>query len=310
VPFSLGIGENDIAQLLKLGLIDEQTAGTLRCSLGKSQPMSLMFTMTGVDFAAARPWLFKHPTCAELGIDDRAFAEEPFIGVEGLEAGSNGELPLPQKRILFTPLSDSGDVLVNMTRITGRDGTRAADLTEATVLAYKQARAVINILRRYIPGFAQARLKSLAPEIGVRETRRFRGVYTLTGSDVYSARRFPDRVARGSYPIDIHDPSGTGAGILAAIKGPYYDIPYRCLYAPELDNLLLAGRCISADYVANSSARIAGTCMLIGQAAGTAAAEAAKAGLPIGSVDVSALQASLQTQGVYLAESESPSRGQ
>jgi hypothetical protein len=301
VPYDSGVSAADVRLMLDLHLIDDAKAQALRHSIGYTQPMSLMFSLAGVDTAQAKAWLFRHPTGQELGVDPTVF-RDPIYQVEGMEVGHHGELPLPQHRILFGPLASSDEVLVNMTRIAGRDGSSGDDLTAAALLGYQQVRAMVNVLRRFIPGFGNARLGGIAPEVGVRETRRFRGQYTLTGGDVYLARRCAIRVARGSYPVDIHDPSGTSPGVLRPISGDFYDIPYGCLCPESIENLLFAGRCISADYVANSSARVTGTCMLLGQAAGTAAALAASSGIAVQEVPATSVMRNLMAQGVWLDE--------
>ncbi len=165
-----------------------------------------------------------------------------------------------------------GEVNVNTTRIFGKDPTELASLTDAEIEGRRQVHRVLHFLKRYVPGFEKAHLISTGSQIGIRETRRIVGEYTLTGDDVLEARRFPDAIARGSYPVDIHDPSGKGWGVRFVKAGAAYDIPYRCLVPQEIENLLVAGRCISVDHVAIGSTRVMAPCMAMGQAAGLAAA--------------------------------------
>jgi hypothetical protein len=109
----------------------------------------------------------------------------------------------------------------------------------------------------------------------VRETRRIRGDYRLTDKDVLAARKFDDVVARSTYPIDVHNPAGTGTILKRLPPGEAYDIPLRCLLPQGLDNVLTAGRCISGSAEAHSSYRVMPVCMAVGQAAGACAALAA-----------------------------------
>ena len=107
--------------------------------------------------------------------------------------------------------------------------------------------------------------------VGVRESRRIVGEYTLTADDFFEARKFPDAIARNNYPIDIHNRDGKG-GLFLMKSGQFHEIPYRCLIPQKIDNLLVAGRCLSAEFEAQGAVRIIPNCYAMGQAAGTAAA--------------------------------------
>jgi hypothetical protein len=155
-------------------------------------------------------------------------------------------------------------------------------------------------LKRHVPGFAKAHLISTGSQIGIRETRRIVGEYTLTGDDVLEGRRFPDAVARGSYPIDIHDPSGNHWGVRFVKNKGTYDIPYRCLVPQKIDHLLVAGRCISADHHAMGSTRVMAPCMATGQAAGLAAALSVQQNVTPRTLDTNQLRAALRAQKANL----------
>ncbi len=109
-------------------------------------------------------------------------------------------------------------------------------------------------------------------------------------------------MVHGSYMIDIHDPAGKEKAVGGELKGDCYDIPYRCLLPKNTNNLLVCGRCISVDHVAHASTRIQGTCMLIGQAVGTAAALALKSNVPTDVISVKELRQELINDGVYLLD--------
>lgn len=193
-----------------------------------------------------------------------------------------------------------GEVNINTTRIVNRDPTELASLTEAEIEGRRQVFQVVNFLKRHVPGFANAHLISTGPQIGIRETRRIVGEYTLTADDVLEGRRFPDAVARGSYPVDIHDPSGKGWGVRFVKDGGAYDIPYRCLVPQKVENLLVAGRCISADHQAIGSTRVMAVCMALGQAAGTAVALSVEQGVKPRELEVDRLREVLRIQKANL----------
>ena len=193
-----------------------------------------------------------------------------------------------------------GEVNINTTRVFGRDPTELASLTEAEIEGRRQVYRVLGFLKRHVPGFAGAHLLSTGSQIGIRETRRIIGEYTLTGDDVLEARRFPDAVARGSYPVDIHDPSGRGWGVRFVKDGGSYDIPYRCLVPKEIENLLVAGRCISADHQAIGSTRVMAPCMAMGQAAGLAAALSVQARVTPRHLNIESLRRALLGQKANL----------
>ena len=193
-----------------------------------------------------------------------------------------------------------GEVNINTTRIFGKDPTELLTLADAEIEGRRQVHKVIGFLKRHVPGFAKTHLISTGSQVGIRETRRIVGEYTLTGDDVLEARRFPDAVARGSYPIDIHDPSGKNWGVRFVKDGGAYDIPYRCLVPQEIENLLVAGRCISADHQAMGSTRVMAPCMALGQAAGLAAALSLQQNVAPRRLDADRLRAALRAQKANL----------
>jgi hypothetical protein len=148
-----------------------------------------------------------------------------------------------------------------------------------------------------VPGFERAYLQQSAAQIGVRESRRIRGHYALTADDVVQARTFPDGVARSNYPIDIHSPTGAGTDIRGVAEGDYYEIPYRCLLPQGIDNLLVAGRCVSSTHEGQAALRIMPTCFAMGEAAGVAAALACRQGVSPQDVEPEGLRQALRDQG-------------
>lgn len=269
---------------------------------GLCQPATMMFRVGGVRLEKVLEYMKAHPDEFVLGYPPGEFERLPVIAVSGFfkqveEAKARGKFPLERDRALFFGLPGAGEVIVNMTRVTRVRGTGSGDLTRAEIESRRQVFAVLDFLREYIPGFQEARLLATGAQVGVRESRRIRGLYTLTGKDVVNGRSFPDSVARGAYPIDIHDPSGAGLTWVRMVPGTSYDIPYRCLVPETIDGLLVAGRCLSADHEALASARISATAMALGVAAGCAAALAVTSGRQPREVDVPELQRRLSSLG-------------
>jgi len=151
-----------------------------------------------------------------------------------------------------------------------------------------------------VPGFQNARIAATGTQIGIRESRRIVGRYTLTRDDVVHGRKFDDAVARSAYPIDLHNPSGSGTTTHRLAPGESYEIPYRCLLPINREQLLVAGRCISTTHEALASTRLTPTVMTLGQAAGTAAALACERETLVGEIDAGELRARLIADGVFV----------
>jgi ribulose 1,5-bisphosphate synthetase/thiazole synthase len=210
---------------------------------------------------------------------------------------AKGLYPLPQDHVFFVTTNRRDEVLVNTTRVILKSGINGNDITDAEIESLSQAHAIMNLLKQEVPGFEDAYISTTAPQIGIRETRRIVGDYVLTREDVMYARKFPDAITHCMYPIDIHNPKGEGGELTNIPKGEYYDIPYRSLLPVDFDNVLVAGRCLSATHSAHSSARIQATCAGMGEAAGTAAALAKKYGVTTREVDIGELQQHLKERG-------------
>ncbi len=237
------------------------------------QPVSVFFTMGGVDFKTASSWNNRNLTYQDLGLTSEEFGKLPYANSHGFEQTCGDKLPLPQGRILVSRGVRDDMAVVNMSRVIGIDGSDADSLDRGEILAQTQVMNLVDFLKRFVAGFENAYLVESASTLGIRETRRLVGKYVLTGGDVIHCRRFDDAIARGSYMIDIHDPKGKSKAIGGELSGDYYEIPLRSLESAKFSNLYAAGRCISADHVAHSSTRIQGTCIMTGEAAGRDAAK-------------------------------------
>lgn len=177
---------------------------------------------------------------------------------------------------LFSIPGREGEITFNCPRISNRvKGTDPFDLTNAQIVGKKKIRRLIKFCKKYLPGFENAHIILTAPMVGVRETRRIVGEYVLTVDDIKNHKKFEDGIARNNYPIDIHKPKredNQSVTFEEISKKDYHEIPYRCLVPKIIDNLLVAGRCISATFEAQSSIRIQPNCRAFGEAAGLATA--------------------------------------
>lgn len=229
----------------------------------KTQPMTLMFHIGGVDIEAFMRYRRLHP--------------DQFRGEQGLydlveKATIAGDLDLPREDILFFKLPRRGEVVVNSTRVINVLGTDAWDLTRAEVESRNQAVMILKFFKKYVPGFTNSYIIHTATQIGVRETRRILGEYVLSAEDVLFETRFPDVIAKAAYPIDIHNPDGKGTIMVPLEPGASYDIPYRSIVPLKVDNLLVAGKCMSGTHEAQASFRVIPISMATGQGAGVGAA--------------------------------------
>lgn len=258
---------------------------------GLVQPMTLMFRMVDFERAAFEAYVREHPA--------------QWRGVHGLwelvrQATEAGELDLPREDILFFATPHEREVSVNSTRITRVLGTEVWDLAYAEWLGRRQMRQIAAFFRKYVPGFERAYVAQSGVHVGVRETRRIVGDYQLNVEDVLGARKFDDAIARGAYPVDIHNPTGAGTILKRLPPGEAYDIPLRCLLPQKAEGLLVAGRCLSGTHEAHSSYRVMPIVMATGQAAGVCAALAAMRGITPRAMPVQEIQRELIRQGASL----------
>lgn len=285
------------------------------------QPVTRIFRVTGVDVEAMLAYLRAHPeemdlperwdggaayTARDLATASVVMDAFPTLVAEARRAG---ELTVPRDRIGIETGPVPGVVTINATRVHDADGTDPDALSRAEVETQRQMFEVLRFLRRRVPGFREARLLDSAYQVGVRETRHVVGDYVLTLEDVLAGRDFPDVVARGAYPLDLHDvrPGARvlgsrvgGAGVTLRRLERSYAIPLRCLMPAGLDGLVVSGRAISASHEAAGSVRGQAVCMATGHAAGTVAALAAREGTSPREVPVEAVQAALRAQRAVL----------
>jgi hypothetical protein len=267
------------------------------------------------------------------GVSRDAWEPTPDDKRRVCEAIDSGELPAYHP--FWGEISEQGvtlresEITPTVTRCMG-DGTNVRDLTRAELKIRKDTLAIVDFYRKNVRGYENCYLLDTPATMGVRETRQIVGDYVLTGQDVLEHRKFEDTIARGNWFLDIHCPLGLYCSTsnlcskkceikpdclmkkkypdqlfdtLFAPKRPqgmYYDIPYKCLLPQGIDNLIISGRCISADHGGMSSLRVIATCFAIGEAAGIAAFLGLKRNVAPKDVAVPSIQEELRKAGVPL----------
>ncbi len=243
---------------------------------GLLQALTLFFRMGNIDIQKAIEYVKRHK---EEFFDwmEYDFDLSKIISVAGYF--SNVKKAIAEKRlspeveyIFFTTLPESGEASFNTSNVLGLDGSASEDLTEAEFKGRKQVAEVVDILQKEIPGFKDSILLETAVQVGVRETRRTIGEYSVTGDDIRNAAKFDEAIARGCYGVDIHGQKGEKSVMEDLAEGEYYEIPLGSLLVKDSENLLAAGRCISATREGHGALRIMPTSAATGEACGALAA--------------------------------------
>jgi len=256
------------------GTADGNLAAMAGCAFGKGresdggmQSATLTFAMGNIDRSALKIPDFT----TRLGCDSLWKELTPLLR----EARTAGKTINPKGNVVTFPYPDGKRLLFNSNEVVGIDPTDPRSLEEGMDKGKQMVDELVTLFRAH-PAFREATLEFVSPVLGIREGRRIIGDYVLNEKDCLNEARFPDMVSACAYEIDIHDPDG-GPSRMQEIPGSgYYHIPYRCLVARDLDNLLVGSRCISGTHEAHSSYRVISSVTAIGQAAGTAGALAAR----------------------------------
>jgi FAD dependent oxidoreductase len=286
---------------------------------GRCQPMSLYFTVGGVDLdktlAYAKECVGEFTeeyvnTLLQLKRDHMPLTMFPFKG-KIREALAKGDYPLPYNledvnpdtlSYIVRPMYRNGKFRYdttshNMDMAYNVDATDRIELTKATLAMRDLANRMAIFYRKYIPGYENSYLALTAQSVGIRDSRRIVCDYTITQADVLAGRDFEDGIGRYGSLMDVHDKSGKKSLALTEVGGKgWFHIPYRAMLPKGTKNLIVAGRCISSDYDAQGSVRSQAACMVTGQAAGTAAALAVRGNVDPRGIDVSKLQEVLRSQ--------------
>ena len=244
-----------------------------------SQGITLMFLVAGID----------RQRCGKRNEISRVYGERR-VGYRGLA-------------LFWHARPDAA--YFNVTEVENHNALDPVDLTRATVDCRRQAWQILEIMRKHAPGFEEAYIAETAPALGVRETRRIKGLFTLGLDDVKRGGSFPDAIARAGCPVDVHGSADNGKGDYWGLSASYA-IPYRSLIAAETPNLIVTGRPISADHAAHSSLRRMAPGFALGEAAGVAAALTGEG--DVRELDTGALRETLRQYGAILdPEDEIPS---
>ena len=256
------------------------------------QPVTLMYTLAGVDDDLAI-------TC--IGEEDNVqFNGERFLDFTA-RCVQQKILPENTSSVRLYRSNVPGERLVNTTQANHIDPINPKDLFKAECILRKQIEEITRFVQEQLPGYQHCYVKHVSQTLGVRESRRFMGDYVLTDDDLRAGRRFEDVVVhKANFVVDIHNPTGGGQAEGLAEVVQAYDIPYRCLLPKNTENLLLTGRCISGTHRAHASYRIVTVAMALGEAAGVAAALAAKQGVSPRALGCKPVQDQLLKNGAVL----------
>ncbi len=214
-----------------------------------------------------------------------------------------GRYQFPREGAILRPQIKPSEWRANVTQLKNAqgqamNGVDARELSQGEIDGRRQIADYFHFLREQVPGFAQASIIEIAPQVGIRETRRIAGQYALTGQDILNSARFDDSMGINAWPMELHQHGRIEWGFPTDPLRAYNDLPWRMLVPQGVDNLLVAGRCASMTHEGQSAARASGACFVMGQAAGTAAAHSA--GSPLVETDVKQLQQWLRADGAYI----------
>ncbi len=270
---------------------------------GKMQPVSMLMRCYGTDNRRIAEAI----GASEPAVATRPDHPDPFpVYFSGTLSKWNdvildqGIFPNEDHKVLTNTVCPN-NINVNTTAEMGVDGTDPLALSRATVKLTQQVRKAGNFLKEYVPGFKDAYLVPAA-FAGVRETRRIEGLYEITDDDVDTGKKFDDTIGQVCMPVDVHDPD-TGQASFYQIGGDgAFDIPYRALVPRGLENVLVAGRCISSTSYAHGATRNMAPCLVMGESAGVATALAAEQNVSMPELDISHLQDALEERGVFLGD--------
>ena len=245
------------------------------------QPMTLCFRVGNVDV-------------------EKFYESRERLKIAHAKSLAAGELINPRENILVFRTPIHNVLHFNTTRVVRKNPTLPEEVTEAEVLARKQVYEIYDFMKRHADGLENSFLMMTAAEIGVRESRMIVGDYVLTEQDCKNCVKFEDAIAACNYDIDIHNPEGTGTSHYYFPAGAYYTIPYRSLIPQNVNNMLVAGRCISSDHGAQASYRIMPVVCCIGEAAGSAIGLAARNSCSVRDVNPKDLQSVLKKNRAYI----------
>lgn len=270
---------------------------TLGNGNGRIQPASMFFRIGNVDSAKID---------ADIEANRDNFYRKDGVNYRSLhwwvsKAREAGDWTLDRVSIGLFRGVDEDEWSINTSRVMGVDGTSSESLTNGEIVGREQVDEIFAFLKKYVPGCENAKLLQSGSTLGIRETRHIHGIKTLVVDDLLECKAPDDSILLAANSVDVHGRFGPRSNEYIALpEGKYYGIPYGCLVPENISNLLVAGRCISAESEAAGAIRVMPPCMGIGQAAGVAAGLAIRNGEDLRELDVQKLREKLKEQGVKL----------
>lgn len=289
---------------------------------GKNQPISLRYTVGGIDIPAFGEFL--ESEIKRTGFNKySAYIRPYYIGTAVTaddhwtfseifnQAIANGDLTEEDKIYWQTSMFPSRNDSIcfnNPEFFVDVDGTDPEHLTKTQIEGKQRILKQLKFYKKYFKGFDNAYISEIAPMVGIRETRNITAEYVLTAQDLIGKQKFEDAICQSNYPVDIH---GKGANLVNYNKPaddgkPYYEIPYRSLVVKGIDNLLVAGRCLGAEFLAESSLRVQHSVRSTGEAAGIAAAFALNKGILPRELDGKEVSSEMKRLGAVFAKLINP----
>ena len=238
-------------------------------------------------------------TCFRVsGIDGKLFDSElKMLQQKYKEYQAANKISNPRENILvFSGICD-GVYHFNTTRVIKHNPVDPVEVSRAEMIARKQVGEMMRFFKENSKAFEKSAVVSMATHIGVRESRKLKGVHLLTAEEIKNCVSFEDTIALGNYEIDIHNPAGTGTELYYFKTNEFYQIPYRCMIPKGIDNLLVAGRPVCATHRAAAAVRVMPTCFAMGEAAGIAATISLEQQLSFLQVDAGQLRSRLKVAG-------------
>ncbi len=253
---------------------------------GLMAPATLMFHVFNVDQQALSDYIQQN--------DATRFREK----VKTLRAA--GEWPFPYDIVISVQLTQPGTMMINTSRLTDVDGTDTQSLSQGMIRGRRETMQLLSLLRKHFPGFQQARIKAVAPAMGIRETRRIRGAFRLTVSDLNRGRRFSDTIGFSAYGWDLPDPKNPSVNPGHGHHQEVVPIPYRTLLPQRVDNLICPGRVVSVEHAVLGPLRVQAPCMAMGEAAGQACGQIVQNNAAFHDIDIKKLRRQLIDQGAIV----------
>lgn len=286
---------------------------------GKNQPMSLRYVVDNVDFAALREFFEEQKKAtginsnADVAPDGSSMYASCCSGLQEVtlsptfeKAKAAGDLT-PEDHSYwqcFGLRGRPGSIAFNCPEFFEHiDGTNPQDLTLAQITGKEAIRRQLNFYKKYFKGFDKAFVSEIAVMVGIRESREIVADYVLTAEDVYAKRKFPDMICQSNYPIDVHGRVLNNQALRPTADDgmPWYEIPFRSLLVKGKENLMVAGRCIGADFIAEASIRIQPSARATGEATGIAAAMALAQGVSVHQIDGAKVRERMIEKGAHYA---------